>query len=320
VLMSTAPAPLFLRIRSASYRIGIRWDGLQPLTIGRGGGNGVVLSDPSISTAHVRIVQDGGRLQVTDLNSRNGTRIGTSPVEGTAAFHPGQTLELAGRVWITPLRDLADGAERMGWALKLAGRPGLLLVPREATLLSELVPGVPENPQRTIHATRRVHLTGPDGPRELGNGDTFQVGSVELRVLRPGARVTTAPQLPVDDLRWTLIVSGATTRPSVRIRSRDGSVECAFRPAHSATLLMLLAARQQESAPSPGWAWDDDLRVGLWGRSGLEADPNNLNVVLYRIRRRLQSVGILDELILKEPNRTRLGRCAVRLEDTPSSG
>ena len=36
---------------------------------------------------------------------------------------------------------------------------------------------------------------------------------------------------------------------------------------------------------------DDDLRVALWGKAGLVSDPNNLNVVIYRIRQRLAAEG-----------------------------
>jgi len=319
VSISTTSEPLFLRIRSATYRFGIQWDPTHPLTIGRGGSNSVVLSDPSISMEHVRIVRRAKDLLVTDLDSRNGTRIGTCPVHGAASLQPGQTLELAGRVWITPLRDLADGAARMGWALKYGNRPGLLAVPSGRTRLSDLVPGLPDSPKRVIEVGRRVLLHGPDGVCELQNNDIFQLGSVEVRVVRSGVGLVTAPQLPNKSFRWKVSVSGATTRPSVRICCPVSDTECWFRPAHSATLLMLLATRHQESAPSLGWAWDDDLRVGLWGRAGLEADPNNLNVVLYRIRRRLQQAGISNGLVIKEPNRTRLGHCVVVLEDTPAS-
>ncbi len=50
------------------------------LTIGRGSGNDLVLGDPRVSRRHARIQVRGGRLVLSDLGSRNGTRVNGSPV------------------------------------------------------------------------------------------------------------------------------------------------------------------------------------------------------------------------------------------------
>ena len=77
---------------------------------------------------------------------------------------------------------------------------------------------------------------------------------------------------------------------------------------------MKLAERAVEANVDTGWIDDDDVRVGLWGRRGLAGDPNNLNVVLYRLRSRLRSRGIRDVLIHKEAHRVRLLDARVDLQ------
>jgi FhaA, N-terminal domain/FHA domain len=54
------------------------------LTIGRGSENDLVLGDPRVSRRHARIQVRGGRLVLSDLDSRNGTRVNGAPVDEVA--------------------------------------------------------------------------------------------------------------------------------------------------------------------------------------------------------------------------------------------
>jgi predicted component of type VI protein secretion system len=54
------------------------------LTIGRGRDNDLVLGDPRVSRRHARIQARQGRLVLSDLESRNGTRVNGAPVEEVA--------------------------------------------------------------------------------------------------------------------------------------------------------------------------------------------------------------------------------------------
>ena len=49
--------------------------GADPLTIGRGDSNGLVLADPGASRHHARLAVRDGHLVLTDLGSTNGTRV-----------------------------------------------------------------------------------------------------------------------------------------------------------------------------------------------------------------------------------------------------
>jgi len=67
----------------------------RPLGIGRGADNDLVVADPLLSRHHVRIVSRNGRLVLTDLASRNGTRVnGRAVLE--AVLGAGDRVELGG--------------------------------------------------------------------------------------------------------------------------------------------------------------------------------------------------------------------------------
>jgi pSer/pThr/pTyr-binding forkhead associated (FHA) protein len=50
------------------------------LTVGRGLDNDIVLDDASVSRHHAELTREGGRLQVRDLGSRNGTWVNAARV------------------------------------------------------------------------------------------------------------------------------------------------------------------------------------------------------------------------------------------------
>jgi len=67
------------------------------LTLGRGGDNDLVLTlDPAVSTHHARILREGERYWLEDLESRNGTFLGSQSVKGRVPIGPG-TMFTVGR-------------------------------------------------------------------------------------------------------------------------------------------------------------------------------------------------------------------------------
>lgn len=82
--------------------------------VGRGSWCDIVFHDGSVSKVHLLLeVLPGGNVIVTDLNSRNGIKIGTQWVD-RALLHAGEELRM-GRAWarIAPLRMDSDGAIRV---------------------------------------------------------------------------------------------------------------------------------------------------------------------------------------------------------------
>ena len=63
-----------------------------PVTIGRGRDNSIALSEALVSRQHCRISQRDGSLFVSDLDSLNGTYVGSDRIEGETPLQPGQLL------------------------------------------------------------------------------------------------------------------------------------------------------------------------------------------------------------------------------------
>lgn len=64
------------------------------LTVGRGGGCGIVLADDQfVSTVHARVFRRGDDVFVEDLGSRNGTFVNGQPVDGTMRLRRGDRVQ-----------------------------------------------------------------------------------------------------------------------------------------------------------------------------------------------------------------------------------
>jgi ABC-type multidrug transport system ATPase subunit len=84
------------------------------LTIGRGPENDVVISEPTVSRGHARIVAQAGRYYLADLDSDNGTDLNGERLHGESRWlTSGDTIGVGGR----PLRFLAGQATRLGAAV-----------------------------------------------------------------------------------------------------------------------------------------------------------------------------------------------------------
>jgi ABC-type multidrug transport system ATPase subunit len=106
------------RMGTASEVHPVRLTGSQ-LTIGRDPANDLVLPDPNVSRFHAELVRRNGRVEVADLGSRNGTRVGGELVE-RAELRDGGTLGIG------PYRLVFDGqgvvARSEAGALQLRAR------------------------------------------------------------------------------------------------------------------------------------------------------------------------------------------------------
>lgn len=63
-------------------------------TLGRGPANSIVLADPSVSTQHATLVDNGGQWLLTDLNSRNHTWINRQMITAPIIVRPGDEVML----------------------------------------------------------------------------------------------------------------------------------------------------------------------------------------------------------------------------------
>jgi pSer/pThr/pTyr-binding forkhead associated (FHA) protein len=79
------------------------------LLIGRGAEVDLSSDDASVSRRHARIVVVAGAVEVTDLDSHNGTLVNGEAIRGARALHPGDAIAVGSALLV--LRNAPMGAE-----------------------------------------------------------------------------------------------------------------------------------------------------------------------------------------------------------------
>jgi hypothetical protein len=99
---ASAPAPVKsrgrgglskVRLLEPAARRGETFALTDELTIGRGGGCGIVLDDSFVSQVHARIYRRDGDVYVEDLGSRNGSLLNGQPLEGAIKLRRGDQVQ-----------------------------------------------------------------------------------------------------------------------------------------------------------------------------------------------------------------------------------
>src|SRR3569623_304795 len=129
--------------------------------------NDIILNHPSISRHHAKIVRDGERYTVVDLQSANGVRVGGETYE-RVDVQPGDVIELghvklrlvgASETWVYDPKEFATPSRR--W-LKLAGVAGAVAVVGLAALfLMRKDDGPQEDAPEAAAAQAPVAARGP---------------------------------------------------------------------------------------------------------------------------------------------------------------
>jgi FHA domain len=82
--------------------------GTTPKVLGRSDAADITLADPRVSTRHCQILLVGENVQVTDLNSTNGTLVDQRRVQGTTDLPVGARLRVGRFVFLHELRTRSD--------------------------------------------------------------------------------------------------------------------------------------------------------------------------------------------------------------------
>ena len=85
--------PARLRIVEPEARRGETFTLDDEVTVGRGGGCGIVLDDSFVSQVHARVFRRNGDVYVEDLGSRNGTLLNGRPVERAERVRRGDRVQ-----------------------------------------------------------------------------------------------------------------------------------------------------------------------------------------------------------------------------------
>jgi hypothetical protein len=99
------------------------------ITVGRGATNNIPLTDPKASQRHAQVTWDGTEYYVMDLNSTNGTYLGSTPLVAgfSEVWRPNQNLRI-GDTWLRLIRPTA-GVQNASRMMSRAGASALFKSP-----------------------------------------------------------------------------------------------------------------------------------------------------------------------------------------------
>ena len=182
------------------------------LTIGRDPANDVVLPDPNVSRFHAEVVRDGASVRLTDLGSRNGTRLNGELI-------PKGTLEAGAEIGIGPYRLVFDGdtflARDDHGALRLDAL-GVAMRVKEKRIL--------EPTSVSIEPGELVAIIGESGAgkstllKALAGVTRPSSGQITLNGENLFTRLTDVGYVPQDDIVHRLLSVREALRYSARLR------------------------------------------------------------------------------------------------------
>jgi hypothetical protein len=282
--------------------------GRHPFAIGRGPTNDLVAPDGMVSWEHARFWADGEKLWCSD-QSTNGTFVNEERIRGTVQLAVNDVVRLGDRLRLkVQLHGTAGAAEAPVRTFALeAVSTGL----RHPFRNSRLVLGSAEDADLRIASAApyaaEFAMHGPDElvamigseERSLQLGDRVVVAGMEFVVVEVDGERAPTIQPTRDRFPYRLVATlDGPTGPHAELMdvSRGNAVRVDAET--RAILLYLLGKKVDDDRKSTiprdevGWAADDDVIVGVWGRSGLQDGANRLKVLVHRLRAEIDRAGM----------------------------
>lgn len=301
--------------------------GARPILVGRAPECDVVFADISISRRHANIWIHDTEPRIQDLSSSNGTFVDGERVVGAMAVQPGQIITLGKRDALKIIRSpqtlrpapplLAVEDLESGLRVILGAEP--VYIGSSSSCALQL----PEGPKQAAAVLRpgewEIWLGIDDDTEEIEIGTPFEVAGRQfiVQTLPPSPQVTATDISLGPDylLEASLMGPGG---PLARLQSPSGGQSVEVTAENRATLLYILARRWVEDARaglSPcdrGWADDDDVAIGVWGRGG---PLKQLKVLVCRLRKELREAGLDPWCVEKRRGAIRINVAQAHVED-----
>jgi DNA-binding NtrC family response regulator/pSer/pThr/pTyr-binding forkhead associated (FHA) protein len=256
---------------ASSVAVHLRPDG--DVVIGRGDGAQVRLADSSISRAHARISMSGGRAEIADLGSQNGTKVNGERIVGSRALLSGDVVTILG---VTLVFHSASGARSRrqmlafeGFRQRVEDEIDRAVRTRRAFGLVAIALGPvdPDTPPRRFDPIALVRAVEP----ALRRIDVIALAGAELFVLMPEVDVAAA-QAITRELLALLRVGAPHAHGGVALGPADGN---------DFEILMIgaRAARDQAAPGEVGLAAETYQVIEIEGRDLIVADPAMLRMM-----------------------------------------
>ncbi len=282
--------------------------GTRHLSVGRAPDNDIVIPDGDISRHHALVWSTEAGVFLRDLGSANGTFVDGERVHEVVAIPYGARLRLGSKVELEVRPPLQAPEEPLVRAMALEDLAGGTRWPLHSdrftvgsSAQADLRVDCPEDQAVVllIYANGEIWLGRDEDDTRLSVGDELRVGSMALRLVEIDQSTMPTSQSEPDRYPYRLRVGlDGPTGPLAEIGLAKGGG-----PTHRVTaenrvvLLYLLARKAIEDREAGlgyddrGWCSDDDIVVGVWGRSALTAGGNRLKVLVHRVRKELKEDG-----------------------------
>jgi len=275
-----------------------------PLSIGRGATNDLVVSDNMVSWEHMKVWADDQKLWLSDAGSTNGTYVNGEPITGTVALQPGDIITAGSLELVVHIQAELERArtpstiavEEVESGLKRPMQAGRFLVGSAKDADLRIPDAAPYVAEFAVHGPDDCMLVmgHDDYPLELG--EEVEIAGLRFRLVEVAESERDKTLKPVVDrfpYRVEASLDGPTGPYAMLTHLRTGN-QCKVEAETRAILLYLLAQRivkDREAEQPPieiGWVPDDEVIIGVWGKSGLPDGANRLKVLVHRLRAELK--------------------------------
>lgn len=296
-----------------------------PVLIGRAPSNDLMVSDDQVSWHHAAVWRESGVLHIRDMGSRNGTLLNGERIRGLGRFGPEDVVSLGPTTTLRLKAGAVVEAQQVALLLEEVDS-GIRLPLRSdrfhigsASDADFRVEGPARAATLLVESNGEVILATDDSALSLRRGQEFEVAGRRMRVV--GVPNTQIPTVEPDGDRYPYKLSATlngVVGPEATLEDLRHGTQYKVEAENRAILLYLLARKSAEdvaagmSPEDAGWATDDEISVGVWGRGG-PADANNLHVLVYRLRKELKRAEFDPWFIEKRRRalRVRLRRVSV---------
>jgi hypothetical protein len=281
--------------------------GPEPIYVGRGPSNDIVVVDDSVSARHLAVWCSPSRIWIEDLRSRNGTWVNGLRVQGIRRVAVGDAIRIGEetRLELLPLADEEQRSAVAGALMVEDADVGLRYPVRSdrfrvgaAAGCDIAADGDPVAATLLFHPNGEVWLGVGDDQVEMAVGEVFAAGNRRLRVIRVPHTIAATREVDSTEYPYALAAALAgPTGPEATLTDLRHGAQHLITGETRAVLLYLLGKQLGEDLGAGldpvarGWCHDDDVIRGIWGRAGAGNVANNLNVLVCRVRREVQGAG-----------------------------
>lgn len=303
---------------TATFELVVEGDGVpphsvsiskRPFSIGRGPSNDLVIPDGMVSWEHLKIWSERGVVWCADAGSTNGTFVNGEKINGMAQVKIGDRITVGNKLSLMvqlhgttePLQQHTTktlAIEEIATGFRHPFRSNRFIIGSALDADLRVPTAKPYHVECAKHADDDVWMLIDNEDRQIELGSEFEVAGIHFRVVEVDVQKAPTLQPQKDRFPYRLAATlDGPTGPMAELEHLENGRRCRIDAETRAVLLFLLGRRFEEDRQKDvlkdevGWTPDDDVIVGVWGRSGLADGANRLKVLVHRLRAEIERAG-----------------------------